>query len=152
MVIFLWKLPLSDTPYTAPWAILAQGDEHQCELLDFLADLNKSSPQSFKRITAVLDRASKTGPRFYNTESCKSLKGMGEGEFLEFRCKVKGGHNVRILGFVDEGRFVICTHGFAKKTDKTPAKEEHKLIAAYKAYMQAKENNQIFIGEDLNNE
>ena len=34
-----------------------------------------------------------------------------------------GSDTFRILGFMDKGNFVVLTNGFAKKTDKTPARE-----------------------------
>ncbi len=34
-----------------------------------------------------------------------------------------GNDTFRLLGFFDKGNLVILTNGFAKKTDKTPAKE-----------------------------
>ena len=34
-----------------------------------------------------------------------------------------GGNAFRLLGFWDEGRLIILTNGFAKKTQKTPERE-----------------------------
>ncbi len=34
-----------------------------------------------------------------------------------------GGDAFRLLGFFDEGKLIILTNGFAKKTQKTPASE-----------------------------
>ena len=36
---------------------------------------------------------------------------------------VFGGDALRLLGFRDEGRLIILTNGFAKKTQKTPERE-----------------------------
>ena len=41
-----------------------------------------------------------------------------------WECRIRLGSNShRILGFMLEGNFVILTHGFTKKTNKTPKNE-----------------------------
>lgn len=149
MAVVLRKLPIQGTAHGSPWMIFTQGTENQCEVLEYLADQKKSSPRTFKKMTAILEHAAKAGPQFQNTEKCEQLKGMKEAVFLEFKAKVKGGQNARIFGFVDEGRFIICTHGFSKKTEKTPEKQKDKLKKRYNSYMQAKHENKITIIEDL---
>lgn len=38
--------------------------------------------------------------------------------------RVKSGNNIfRILGFFDKDQFIVLTNGFAKKSQKTPARE-----------------------------
>ena len=145
MALVLRKVPLPGCPFRTPWTVLALGTEKKCELHDFLEELMRSSQRTFKRLTAILERASQGGPQFHNDQICKRLKGTDGGSFLEFKCKVKGGHGARILGFIDEGRLIICTHGFSKKTNRTPAKEIEKLKKAYESYMQAKKNNEIVV-------
>lgn len=48
-------------------------------------------------------------------------KSMGEGIF-ELRCK-QGSNITRVLYFFYEGKIIIVTNGFVKKTQKTPPKE-----------------------------
>ena len=48
-------------------------------------------------------------------------KSMGEGIF-ELRCK-QGSNITRVLYFFYEGKIIIVTNGFVKKTQKTPSKE-----------------------------
>lgn len=143
MALVLKKLPLPGCSPGTPWSLRALGTKQSCEVLEFLADIKESSPQSFKKITAVMSRAAKAGPQFHNKEICKRFKGLDYSGFLEFKGKVKGGHAVRILGFIDEGNLIICSHGFSKKDRETPPGELDKLIAARKKYIQAKNRKQI---------
>ena len=51
-----------------------------------------------------------------------------------------GGSIFRILGFENEGQFVVLTNGFAKKTQKTPKREIELAEQRKKIYL--KEENQ----------
>ncbi len=55
---------------------------------------------------------------------------------------------VRILWFYDEGRVVVLSHGFIKKTRKTPEGEKSLASAALKAYREAKAKRKLKILED----
>lgn len=46
---------------------------------------------------------------------------------------------LRVLWFYDEGRLIVCSHGFVKRTRKTPASEIDRAQASYNAYLAAKE-------------
>jgi phage-related protein len=46
----------------------------------------------------------------------------GTQDIWEIRIQF-GGNNYRLLGFFDEGKLIILTNGFSKKTQKTPTKE-----------------------------
>lgn len=54
----------------------------------------------------------------------KLFKKLSGTEIWEFRTLYQGNY-YRLLAFWDteEGAFIIATHGFIKKTDKTPPKE-----------------------------
>ncbi len=146
MDVVLRKLPLPQGTPAAAWTVLAMGSTKSNETLEFLHELSRSSQKTFKRIVAVLERASRSGPQFHNKEMCKRLKGLPG--CLEFRCSVTGGHAVRILAFQDDERLIICTHGFSKKTDKTPPSELDKLRQARATYMQAKKKKQILCEDE----
>ena len=45
-----------------------------------------------------------------------------DGEIYEIRAQ-RGNNVFRLLGFFYKGHLVVCTNGFTKKTQKTPAKE-----------------------------
>lgn len=82
---------------------------------DFLRSL---SPKQFQKIAWVLAiiREIPVVPKQY----FKKL--VGTNDLWEVRIEV-GSDAFRILGFLDKGNLVILTNGFAKKTQKTPAKE-----------------------------
>ena len=46
-----------------------------------------------------------------------------------------GGNIFRILGFEDQGKFVVLTNGFAKKTQKTPKREIELAEQRKKTYL-----------------
>ncbi|MFL6293874.1 MAG: type II toxin-antitoxin system RelE/ParE family toxin [Thermoanaerobaculia bacterium] len=43
-----------------------------------------------------------------------------------------------MLWFYDQGRLVVCSHGFLKRTRKTPPGEVERAQAAFDAYQRAK--------------
>jgi phage-related protein len=45
---------------------------------------------------------------------------------------------LRVLWFYDEGRLVVCSHGFVKRTRKTPPGEIERAQTSYDAYQAAK--------------
>ncbi len=46
----------------------------------------------------------------------------GKGDIWEVRVQ-RAGDAVRLLGFIDDGRFIVLTNGFMKKTEKAPPRE-----------------------------
>lgn len=62
------------------------------------------------------------------------------GEIWEF---IAG--RLRVLWFYDEGRIVVCTHGFVKRTRKAPAGEIEQAQAAYEAYQAAKKSRRLSV-------
>ncbi len=50
---------------------------------------------------------------------------------------------LRVLWFYDEGRLVVCSHGFVKRTRKTPAGEIERAHAACAAYRAAKKDGTL---------
>jgi len=51
----------------------------------------------------------------------------------------QGNDTYRLLGFVDGGRFIVLTNGFAKKTQKTPKNEIELASERRKDYLRRKE-------------
>ena len=52
-----------------------------------------------------------------------------------YEVRIKHGSDIfRIFSFFDEGKFVILTNGFQKKTQKTPQKEILKALKIKKEY------------------
>jgi phage-related protein len=102
------------------------------EAKNFIRSLDRKSAA---KLLFVIDAAEQTNdPRLF-----KKL----QGEIWEFRSKYLGKQN-RLLAFWDKSgkaeTLVIATHGFIKKTKKTPIKEIAKAEAIRQRYFQSKLN------------
>lgn len=75
-----------------------------------------------------------------STEYFKKLQGT-DG-IWEIRAK-RGSNAFRLLGFLDEGRLVILTNGFAKKTRKTPESEITLAEKRKTEYVSRKQNGRF---------
>jgi phage-related protein len=73
------------------------------------------------------------------TQDSELFKKLEKSEIWEFRT-LYGGKAYRILAFWDKtnGALVIATHGFIKKTQKTPQKEIAKAEEIRKRYFKTK--------------
>ncbi len=109
--------------------------EDDCQLLDFFSSLSPNRQRDGDRILALLDRVSQTGP-----PRITDISHQIRGEIFEF---VQG--QLRVLWFYDEGRFVICTHGFIKKSRKTPHREISKAESLWERYLEAKSKGPLKI-------
>lgn len=97
-----------------------------CPLLEFLADLEGSLARDGRRMLALLDRVAHHGPP-HNTDISHQV-GEGLWEFIQGR--------IRVIWFYDRGRMVIATHGFVKKSRKTPALELERARRRQQEYVQ----------------
>lgn len=113
--------------------VAAVTDRGECSLVDFLEGLDGDLADDGSRMVAVLERVASGGPR----RDTQVSRQIGPGLF-EFR---KG--RIRIVWFYDEGMLVICTHGFVKKTQKTPPAEIHKAMSIHNRYFVDKRNGNI---------
>ncbi len=112
--------------------IYALSDETECLLADFLADVERDLPDELPKLVRLFDFAAEHRPP-RNEEKCKLLQD-GIYEFKTTR--------LRVLWFWDEGRMILCTHGFVKKSRKTPPGEiarALKMKAGYEAAKRAKQ-------------
>lgn len=85
---------------------------------------------------SILDMVSKEvqGPRVLNDKICHIInKKHGIWQISKGR--------VRLLWFYDEGRCIICTHAFLKKSQKTPKATIDKVINLQEQYHEAKAAN-----------
>ena len=106
-----------------------------CQLLDFLGELGANLKKDGDRVLALLKRVARDGaPR--NPDICHQI----EGKIYQF---AQG--RIRVLWFFDEGKIIICTHGFVKKTPKTPNREVNHAKALMKNYFEAKGKGRIEI-------
>lgn len=107
----------------------------QCQLLDFLSELGANLQKDGDRVLALMKRVGRDGaPR--NPDICHQI----ERKIYQF---TQG--RIRVLWFYDGGKIVICTHGFVKKTPRTPTREINQAKALMKNYFLAKEEGLIKI-------
>jgi len=112
------------------WEVLATPD-----VLEFFAGLDKSMAQTREAMLALLvDRVPVAVPRSL------PLVDRLTKELLEFR---RG--RLRVLWFYDEGRVVVCTHGFMKTTRKTPRAQIERAKRTRRAYLAAKTSGELEI-------
>lgn len=86
-----------------------------CPVEDFLDSLNAKQAQKVLWVLKVVQELPQVPKQYF-----KKLEGTDD--LWEVRVEFGGGA-FRLLGFWDEGRLVILTNGFAKKTQKTPERE-----------------------------
>jgi len=116
------------------WDVLAvcspRGD---CPLLEYLVGLEAQLAADGRAMLRLLARVAEHGPP-RNVEISHKIA----GEIWEF---ISG--RLRVLWFYDEGRRVVCCHGFVKRTKKTPAAEIERGMSAHEAYQAAKQRGTL---------
>ena len=70
---------------------------------------------------------------------------IGSVVIYEFRKTPKRGAALRVLWFYDEGKVVVCTHGFWKTTPRTARVEIEKAQRLRSEYLLAKRRNSLRI-------
>ena len=122
----------------ARWEVLAVcGARGDCPLLDFLAGLEARLAADGRAMLRLLAFVAEQGPP-RNVETSHKIA----GEIWEL---IAG--RVRVLWFYDAGRLVVCSHGFVKRTRKTPAGEIERARSAYEAYLAAKQSATLEVEE-----
>lgn len=117
--------------------IFAMGSEKRCQLLDFLRELATSDRDEFGKITALLDRTADNGiPR--NELKCRYFRNL-----QMFELKTAGG--VRVMAFWDVDKMIVCSHGFMKKSPKTPTGELERAEKLKQEYFEAKYRGELRI-------
>lgn len=111
------------------------GGEDDCPVWDFLEALQQEDGGEFLRITALLAYTADEGPP-KNVEKSRFIR-----ELRVFEFKTRGG--VRIMAFWDSERMIICSHGFMKKSQKTPQREMERVRLAREEYFRAKARNEV---------
>ena len=131
------------------WTILATCDSRSdCPLLEFLYQDSAPTPFGFQprgpvanqkvRMLARLAEMAQSGPP-RNVKICHQI----EDEIWQIELG-----RIRILWFYDEGRVIVLSHGFIKKTPRTPEAEKSIARAALKLYREAKAKRKLRILED----
>lgn len=126
-------------PFQGTYRIFAACDNRgDCALLDFLADLGAGLEKDGDRMLTVLEKVAQQGPLRNDRVSHKI-----DGDIWEF---IQG--RLRVLYFYDEGRVVVCTHGFVKKTQKAPKGEIATANRVREQYHAAKRQGNLYIEEE----
>jgi phage-related protein len=87
-----------------------------CPVEEFLDTLTAKQAQKVLWVLRAVRELSRVPQQYF-----KKLE--GPEDLWEVRAEFGGGA-FRLLGFWDAGRLIILTHGFAKKTQKTPEREK----------------------------
>ncbi len=117
--------------------LLADGSN--CPSESFLTTAANLQPDEFAKLTKLLDYSCEHGLPKNN----QKVNTLGDGLF-EF--KTTGG--LRLIGFWDAGRIILCTNGFLKKRQTTPPNEIATATKWKKAYENAKKANKLKFTED----
>ena len=125
---------LTDDEYIWKFYVLARSEE-DCELHDFLNSLSVKDKEAWSGLLAIMETmaAAPEGPRLMDSLSHE----MGSAKYKIYRFE-KG--RLRIAWFYGEGnKVVICSHGYYKKSQKTPEQEIKKAEKNVEAYLRAAE-------------
>lgn len=111
------------------WDVVAVcGPRGECPLLDFLTTLEAQLKSDGRAMLRLLSFVAEQGPP-HNVEVSHKIV----GDIWEL---IAG--RLRVLWFYDQGRVIVCSHGFIKRTRKIPTGEMDKAQAAFEAYQSAK--------------
>lgn len=105
-------------------------------MTDFLEGLQGTLRRQAMKAWALLERVAEVGPNRLGPELSKALT----AEIFEFRPG-----DLRVLWFYDAGRVVVCTHGFAKKSRRTPRSEIERAEASRQRYFDSKKRRSLEI-------
>ena len=108
-ILQIWPLRGPGIRFT----IYAWGNSEDCELVEFLSNLEQTAAAEHEKIFSLIKYASEHGPP-KNPQKCRPLEGYHAEKLFEL--KTTGG--VRIIWFYDENQVIICTHGFGKVSKK----------------------------------
>jgi phage-related protein len=105
-----------------------------CPVEEFLDSLNDQHAQKVTWVLRLVERID-----IVPTQYLKKLDGTQD--IWEIRVQ-SGSNNYRLLGFFDDGRLIILTNGFSKKTQKAPAKEIKLAEQRRSEYLQRRKSHE----------
>jgi hypothetical protein len=109
-------------------------------LLDFLGSEEVSIGKDEARMLRLFVQVADSGPPRNDEISHILDRKRGIWEFIR--------RALRVPYFYDEGRVVICSHGFAKSSKKTPKEELARAQRCFDQYQTAKAQNALEIEEE----
>lgn len=122
-------------------------DSGSCPLLEFLLENVQHTPAGYAgkdrlskqkaRMLTRLDAIADAGPPM-NVELCHHVASK------IWQLTVG---DLRLLWFYDEGRCIIASHGFVKRSNKTPESEKRLAQNCMSRYFEAKKNNTLILME-----
>jgi phage-related protein len=86
-----------------------------CPVEEFLDSLSGKQAQKVLWVLRIIEELPVIPKQYFK-------KLVGTEDLWEVRIRL-GNNSFRLLGFFDGGKLIVLTSGFAKKTQKTPAKE-----------------------------
>ncbi len=118
-----------------PWRIYAVcSDRGDCQLADFIAGLPSNLQKDGERMLVLFRRVAEQGPQRLPDDVCHSIA----EDIWEF---IRG--RLRVVWFYDEGKVVICSHGFVKQSQKTKKNDIERALDAKKRYFADKTTRHI---------
>ena len=122
------------------WRIYAVcSDRGDCQVAEFLSTQPSNLEANRDRLIALLDHVVKNGPRRLPDDICHQLA----DDIWEF---ITG--RLRVAWFYDEGKLIVCTHGFVKKSQKTKKSDIKRAVNAKNLYFKEKERNNLILIND----
>lgn len=117
-------------------AIIHDNDgSKRCHTTEFIKKQGRKQPAEITKLTALWNFTANNGPPG-NKEKFKYL--TGSNGIYEFKTT-----KLRVLCFKDDGKLIICSHGFVKQTKKTPPQEIEKAEKEKRLYFEAKERGEL---------
>jgi len=104
----------------------------KCPVEEFLDSLASKDAQKVVWVLSLIEEMEQVSTKYYK-------KLVNTNGIIEVRVQVAK-NNFRLLGFEDEGKFVILTNGFKKKDQKTPKKEIKLAQQRMQDYLKRKNN------------
>ncbi|WP_448482221.1 type II toxin-antitoxin system RelE/ParE family toxin [Pseudoxanthomonas mexicana] len=124
-----------------------EDDEGACEVLDQLKALaaDKKTKATAAGLLAQWEQVPAEGPRKLGTDIYHRID--DENQIYEF---IKRDH--RLVCFEADGRIVVCSHLFRKKSQKTPNAEKRKATDLRARYHEAVRHGNVEIVDDEDDE
>ena len=95
--------------------IFYRTEDGKCPIEEFLDSLNSRQAKKVTWVMQIIEELDQV-PTSY-------LKKLTNTDDI-WEIRIQQSNNIfRLLGFIDEGQFIVLTNGFQKKTQKTPKSE-----------------------------